>query len=214
MGVDGPGASGKSTLAALLADRLDDFDRPSAERPANTDQIAGNFDLPQLLDQVLRPASAGTIVRYQRYDWDHDRLAEWTELAPGTPLIVEGVHALHPNLAEAYTYRIFCDAPRDLRLRRGLDRDGEEARPLWEDEWMPAEDRYPATHIPQSRAGLVLEGSAPEATEGPSSTVVTHNVTSQHPSCRRLWPRPRTGPQPAPEPAHYPGVPHHFGGNP
>ncbi|MEU9028695.1 uridine kinase [Streptomyces sp. NPDC048383] len=186
VGIDGPGASGKSTLAALLADRLDgaavvhidDFYRPSAERPADTDQIAGNFDLPRLLDQVLRPASAGTIVRYQRYDWDHDRLAEWTELAPGTPLIVEGVHALHPNLAEAYTYRIFCDAPRDLRLRRGLNRDGAEARPLWEDEWMPAEDRYLATHIPQSRADLVLESSAPEATEGPSFTVATHNVTS------------------------------------
>ncbi|MFJ4185192.1 uridine kinase [Kitasatospora sp. NPDC089509] len=183
VGIDGPGASGKSTLATLLAERLDDaavvhiddFYRPSAERPADAGQIAGNFDLSRLLDQVLRPAAAGTTIRYQRYDWDHDRLAEWAELAPGTPLIVEGVHALHPDLSEAYTYRIFCDAPRDVRLRRGLDRDGEEARPLWEDEWMPAEDRYLAAHAPQLRADVVLESSASGAAEEPAYAVVDYN---------------------------------------
>ncbi|MDX2389013.1 MULTISPECIES: uridine kinase [unclassified Streptomyces] len=165
LGIDGPGASGKSTLAALLADRLgpaavvhiDDFHLPSAERRrVDRVAVAAHFDLRRLHEQVLRPAAEGAAVRYQHYDWDQDRLAGWTSLPPGTPLVVEGVHALHADLRHLYTYRVFCDAPRELRLSRGLERDGEEARSLWVDEWMPAEDRYLAAHTPHRHADIVL----------------------------------------------------------
>lgn len=127
VGIDGPGGTGKSTLAALLAAflpgaevvHIDDFYLPSADRHARSEAVAANFDLARLDGQVLRPAVAGARVRYQRYDWDADRLGGWTELPPRTPLIVEGVHALHADLRHAYTHTIHCQAPRDVRLSRG-----------------------------------------------------------------------------------------------
>ncbi|MET9611012.1 uridine kinase [Streptomyces sp. NPDC006512] len=188
LGIDGPGASGKSTLAALLADRLgpaavvhiDDFHLPSAARPATTGQaVAAHFDLRRLHEQVLRPATDGAAVHYQRYDWDQDRLAEWTTLAPATPLVVEGVHALHADLRSAYTFRVFCDAPREVRLSRGLERDGEEARSLWVDEWMPAEDRYLAAHTPHRYADVLLAGSSPARRDRSGTAAPVYTLTSR-----------------------------------
>ncbi|MGW7122379.1 hypothetical protein [Streptomyces sp. NPDC054901] len=85
-----------------------------------------------------------------------DGLAGCTSLPPGTPLLLVAVPALPADLRHLYTYRVFCDAPRELRLSRGLERDGEEARSLWVDEWMPAEDRYLAAHTPHRHADIVL----------------------------------------------------------
>jgi len=109
---------------------------------------------------VLRPGARGRPGRYQRYDWPTDRLAEWIEVPATGVLIAEGVYCLRPTLREYYSYRIFCVAHRATRLRRGLDRDGEVARSRWEDEWMPAEDRYLSTEDPAGAADLVVDTSA------------------------------------------------------
>jgi len=167
VGVDGAGGSGKSTLAELLSVAMpdsvmihvDDFYLPSAQRPEQQDGIADNFDLARLRAEVLEPAKNGSAVRYQRYDWDTDALAEWTAVPAGTPLFVEGVYSTQLTLRDFYTFRIFCDTDREVRLRRGLDRDGEESRSQWVDEWMPAEDRYLGKEAPQSSADLVVNGS-------------------------------------------------------
>lgn len=167
VGVDGPGGAGKSTLAELASRHLlgavvihvDDFYLPSAQRPEQQDGIADNFDLARLRAEVLEPARNGAVVKYQRYDWGTDALADWIEIAAGTPLFVEGVYSTQADLRDFYTFRIFCNTDREVRLRRGLDRDGEESRSQWVDEWMPAEDRYLDKEAPQDAADLVLNGS-------------------------------------------------------
>jgi uridine kinase len=166
VGIDGPGASGKSTLANQLAQSLenaavvqgDDFYLPSGVRPRADAAVGAQFDLDRLLRQVVAPAAAGMEVRYQRYDWDRDALATWISIPPGSTIIVEGIYATEQRLRDHYTFRIFCLADRQLRLRRGLDRDGEGARTQWTDEWMPAEDHYIATQRPDLAAQLVLDG--------------------------------------------------------
>jgi uridine kinase len=173
VGVDGPGASGKSTLAALLAERLpdtlvvhvDDFYRPSAdERPGG---LGADFDLERLERQVLRPAFAGETARYQRYDWESDRLAEWHDIPAGIPLVIEGVYSTRAGVRDLYTYRVYCHAPHELRLSRGLERDGAAAESQWVDEWMPAEDRYTHAERPYHHADLVLDGTGTESADGP-----------------------------------------------
>ena len=57
-------------------------------------------------------------------------------------MVVEGVCALHRTLRDAYAVRVWVEAPYDVRLERGVARDGEAARTTWVDVWMPSEDRY------------------------------------------------------------------------
>jgi uridine kinase len=168
VGIDGPGASGKSTLAGLLADHLahavvvhaDDFYLPTTIRHSREGEAGALFDLPRLAQQLVIPAtSSGLALRYQRYDWDRDSLVEWIDVPPGVPVVVEGVYCLQRQMRAMYTYTVFCRAEAAIRLRRGLARDGEEARAMWVEEWMPAEDRYVVGERPDDFADLVVDSS-------------------------------------------------------
>ena len=167
VGIDGPSASGKSTLAAGLAKVLpeailvegDDFYRPESDSNRSKIEIAGLFDLPRLASQVLIPYTKGRDLHYQRYDWEAGTLGDWATGPSGAPLIVEGIYSTHQTLRDYYDLRIWVTAPRAIRLARGIERDGEGARSKWVDVWMPAEDRYIADQAPQDHAHHVLDGS-------------------------------------------------------
>jgi uridine kinase len=171
VGIDGPGASGKSTFARALAAaateivvvEFDDFYLPSAARRARQDsEIGGDFDWRRLRDQVLAPLARDEPARYQRYDWPGDRLAEWHSVPVGGIVLVEGNYSTRTELAGFYDTTIWIEAPRALRLERGVRRGGENTRERWLTEWMPEEDRYIAAERPADRADLRFDGSAGE----------------------------------------------------
>ena len=177
IGIDGPGGSGKSTLAARLARDLleadlvegDDFFRPQSDPNRSETEVAGLFDLQRLASQVLIPHSKGRDPKYQRYSWESDALGDWVRGSSGATLIVEGVYSTHQALRDFHDLRIWVTSPREVRLSRGLERDGEDARSKWVDVWMPVEDRYIAEQAPQDHAHLVLDGSqaSPSQAEQP-----------------------------------------------
>jgi uridine kinase len=171
VGIDGPGGSGKSTLARELTARLDgsmveadDFYRPEDERKPDR-WIGGEYDWRRLESQLLAPLSEGRPARYQRYDWPRDRLGEWCDLRPDRPVVVEGIYVLREELAGYYDYRVWVEAARDVRLRRGLERDGGQARDRWA-AWMRQEDAYVASHGPRERADWRVDGNGPGRTDG------------------------------------------------
>nr|WP_068603517.1 HNH endonuclease [Paenibacillus swuensis] len=96
-------------------------------------------------------------MRYQRYEWDRDAHAEWITIPQGGIVVVEGVYSLRPELVDYYDLTVWVETPRDLRLQRGLERDGEQALPFWQD-WMAEEDLYMERTHPQERVRLVLAG--------------------------------------------------------
>lgn len=171
VGIDGPGGSGKSTIARAL-ERLapddiivvgmDDFYLPSPDRSrtAGEGAFGAAFDWRRVLVQVLKPLRTGAAARFQRYDWGTDRLAEWRDVPLGGIVVVEGVYSTRSELAQMYDFRIWVTAPPEMRLARGLERDGEDARSLWVDEWMPEEDRYVNQDRPHERAHLVVDGAS------------------------------------------------------
>jgi len=111
VGIDGPGASGKSTLAAQLVAAMgdaylvhsDNFYLPSSRRHEHLGEVGPLFDLPRLAEQVVMPGSAGEALRYQRYDWTQDNLAEWIDVPIGAPIVLEGVFCIAAELRRAYT---------------------------------------------------------------------------------------------------------------
>jgi uridine kinase len=173
VGVDGRAGSGKSTLTGALAGvdpgitvvEVDDFYRPVAERSqqqgtAGPDEVGADIDWRRLRNQVLLPLQRNRGGWYQRYDWEADRLAEWHDVPCGGIVIVEGVYACMKQLAFAYDFRIWVEAPRERRMARGQERDRDNGNwPLWESVWMPAEDAYVAAQDPAASADLLVDGS-------------------------------------------------------
>jgi uridine kinase len=167
--IDSGGGAGKSTLAARLALHLggapivhtDDF--ASAEIPLDW--------WPRLIEQVLAPLAAGQPPRYQRYDWDKRRMAEWIELPAAPPfLILEGVSSIRLAFEPYLAYRIWVETPPAERLRRGLERDGAAAEPQWHS-WMAQEDAYRHREDPLGRANLIVDG-APTLPHDPNTELV------------------------------------------
>ncbi len=170
IGIDGCGGSGKSTFANKLRDKfsrvtivhMDDFYLPSSQimkiHPVSK-PIGADFDWNRVLNQVLEPISQNKEGHYQRYDWDTDSLAEWHTVPIGGIVIIEGVYSIRSELVKKYDFTIWVDCPRELRLSRGLERDGEEARDMWENNWMISEDVYIEDHKPFKRADFIINGT-------------------------------------------------------
>jgi len=152
VGIGGHGASGKSTLARSI---------PGAQI-VGTDEFwdGAEFELSRLRAEVLDPVLRGEPAEYRGFSWELQRpSAEPRLVLPQGVIVIEGVCALHVLFRDAYDLRVWVDAPRELRLARGIARDGEGARALWEQRWMPSEDRYVARDDPVSAAHIVVDGS-------------------------------------------------------
>lgn len=169
IGIDGCGGSGKSTLANKLkmgcSDvtivHMDDFYLPSSQRiNAHPEEkpIGADFDWERMLKEVIEPLSQNKEGCYQRYDWEKDKLSEWHTVPIGGIVVIEGVYSLRNELMEKFDYTIWVDCPRDVRLSRGLMRDGEGAREMWVNNWMVSEDLYVEKHKPLEKAHLVVTG--------------------------------------------------------
>ena len=151
--IDGPGAAGKSSLAAFLARRL-------GAEIVHTDDFASWDDpidwWPRLLEQVLEPLAAGRRARFTPTSWDGLPRADIV-VEPAELVILEGVTSSRAAFRPFLAYSIWVETPRELRLARGLERDGESMRAQWE-AWMALEDRYIDEERPAERADLVLPG--------------------------------------------------------
>ena len=153
--VDGAGGAGKSSFARHLAEALggcaiihtDDF--ASWDNPIDW--------WPDLIERALEPISRGEVARFTPTRWTPDATPEAVETAPAEFLVLEGVSASRQAFRPYLTYAIWIEAGAQARLRRGLERDGEDARSQWE-EWMAEEDAYRERERPDFAADLVIDG--------------------------------------------------------
>lgn len=158
--IDGPTGSGKSTLGEAV--------RTAAPGSTRCDLVHlddlldgwdGLPDVAETLDRdVLAPLRHGRPGRYRRYDWHLGRFAESVVVHPVDLLVVEGVGSGASAYAENITTLVWVDAPADLRLARGVARDGEPVR----DElvaWMAREEDHLRRERGRERADLVVDGA-------------------------------------------------------
>ncbi|MDZ5622157.1 nucleoside/nucleotide kinase family protein [Nocardioides bizhenqiangii] len=162
--IDGPAGSGKTTLAAGVA-ALD----PGA-RVIHMDDLydgwAGLDDVARQLSTLVRPLIVGKPGFYRRYDWHRGEFVETVDVEPPPLLVLEGVGSGRAELGTLITVLVWVSAPRELRRRRGLERDGEELAPQW-DGWMRQEDAHFATQRTAERADIVVDGTG----SGPAELV-------------------------------------------
>ena len=158
VGIDGCGGAGKSTFAARLSSSLDNA------AVIHTDDFASH-DVPidwwpRMLQLVIEPLLRGEPASYRPYDWTTRRIADADiTVQPQVVVIIEGVGATRKAWRDKLALRIWVDCPRDMRLQRGIERDGEELRAFWL-QWMRAEDDYLAAERPYEYADVIVDGLA------------------------------------------------------
>lgn len=153
--IDGPGGAGKSSLARRLADHLGDAPVVHTDDFASWDNPLDWW--PRLVEEVLEPLARNEAARYVRSNWEREEERTWGEVAPSPFVILEGVSAFRQAFRPFLTYSIWIETPREVRLRRGLERDGEDARAQWE-KWMAEEAAYVVREKPRDNADLILPG--------------------------------------------------------
>jgi uridine kinase len=157
--IDGWGGAGKSRLAAELEERL------PAVTVVHTDDFAGprrpGWDWERFAREVLSFLLTDRLARFQRYDWNRDKLGGWQTVPIGGTVIVEGISSSRHELGPVWDLTIWVECSRELRLRRGIERDGEALRWKWETVWMPEEEAYVEAQNPIDRADVIVDGSDP-----------------------------------------------------
>lgn len=153
--VDGPAGAGKTTLAGRLGVALD---APVIHLDDLYEGWSGLDGVFERLDaQVLTPVAEGRAARYQRYDWHAGRFDDWVDVPLTGTLVVEGCGSAPRALGDRAVLVAYVDAPADLRLERGLARDGEAMREQWL-RWMGLEAVHLAREGTRRRADVVVDG--------------------------------------------------------
>jgi uridine kinase len=153
--VDGPAGSGKTTLGEELARQT------GAQLIHGDDLMSGWRGLAAVERQLATLFSAlaeGRAGSYERYDWMQSRYAGQVGVAPAAWLVVEGVGSGAPELAAYTTVLAWVEADDDLRLARGLERDGEELLELYQ-QFMVDERELFTRDRTRERADVLVDGT-------------------------------------------------------
>lgn len=158
LAIDGRCASGKTTLAARLQKELgcgvvhmdDFFLRPEQRTQERYATPGGNVDHERFLQEVLLPLSRGENAVYRPFDCSSMSFGEPTELKCGAVTVIEGSYSCHPDLFPYYHISVFLSLPPQEQMRRIILRDGEDYSKVFQEKWIPLEERYFAQRDLQS----------------------------------------------------------------
>lgn len=161
--IDGKCTSGKTTLAAKLAEsydcnvfHMDDFFlRPEQRTPERFAEVGGNVDYERFSEDVLTPLKAGQSFSYRPFDCSTFTLADPVCVIPKKLNIVEGTYSHHPYFGDPYDLKILLTVDEETQRQRILERSAFLHKRFFE-EWIPMENRYfDVLQIP-SKADIIL----------------------------------------------------------
>lgn len=162
--LDGRCGSGKTTLAAILAERFpesvtlhtDDYYLPPEQRAPGWEHTpCANMDLTRLRAEALEPLRACCVGQYRAYCCGVGAYKAGGPLVPKPLVLVEGSYSLHPSLADLYDLKIFVTCPPEEQARRLLGREGTHYA-AFTSRWIPLEEAYFEQYHVEQGADVVL----------------------------------------------------------
>jgi molybdopterin-guanine dinucleotide biosynthesis protein A len=169
--IDGPSCAGKSILATAVALRSaasivegDDFYRNTlpnlspAQREAMSDAavVDAVIDWQRLRAGALLPLRARQAAAFQPYDWDADdgRLAPPKTIPAADLVIVDGVYAARPELADLVDLAVYLGVDPQVRAQRYAEREDD---PDWRRFWERGEAHYFSVVRPPASFDIQLD---------------------------------------------------------
>lgn len=161
--IDGPCTSGKTTLAAKLAEsydcnvfHMDDFFlRPEQRTPERYGQIGGNVDYERFREEVLTPLMEQKAFSYQPFDCKTFTFSAPVPVKPKQLNIIEGSYSHHPYFRNPYDLKILLSVTPEVQRQRILQRPAFLHQSFFE-QWIPMENRYFAHYISKNSADIIL----------------------------------------------------------
>ena len=161
--IDGKCTSGKTTLAAKLAEiydcnvfHMDDFFlRPEQRTPERFAEVGGNVDYERFKEEVLVPLKAGKPFSYRPFDCSTFTLVEPVCVTPKKLIIVEGTYSHHPYFGDSYDLKILLTVDTETQRKRILQRPAFLHKRFFE-EWIPMENSYLESFEIQKKCDIIL----------------------------------------------------------
>lgn len=162
--IDGRCASGKTTLASVLREKLscevihmDDFFLPPEKRTEERLRTpGGNVDYERFAEEVMKPLKTGQSFAYRPFDCHMQSLKEPVGVDCNRVTVIEGVYACHPTLWENYDLHVFLDVDAKLQMKRILVRNGTEGAERFAQKWIPLEEAYFAAYGIKERCEVTV----------------------------------------------------------
>lgn len=171
--IDGQSGTGKSTLAKLVAEKVngivvnsDDFysggndDRWKECSPQEKVDLV--IDWKKLRYEILEPLIAGKSASWHPLEFLHKKgwvgwKKELVQLEPKSVVILEGAYSARPEFLDMIDLAILIQATDTMRRRQLQEREGEAFMKQWHEIWDEAEEYYFSKISPKSGFDLVIQ---------------------------------------------------------
>jgi uridine kinase len=163
--IDGRSGSGKTELAALL------FARWPEMQLVRLDDVYPGWDGLEAGSRHVAESVLAARPRWRRWDWAADALAEWHDLDPHRPIVVEGCGALSRANRRRADLGVWVELDDVRRKERALSRDGALYEPHW-DRWAAQEERFLHREHSRELADVVVDGSSMETLRAAAESLV------------------------------------------
>ncbi len=162
--IDGQCGSGKTTLTAVLCERLaadavhmDHFYlTPEQRTEERFREPGGNVNYERFAEEVLPHLGKPESFTYRRYDFPTRSFPEICTVRSGQRVIVEGAYSLHPHFGSYADLRVFSSIGPEERKRRILKRNGPEGWENFQKKWIPLEENYLSACRIRKQCDIVL----------------------------------------------------------
>ena len=148
--IDGNCGSGKTTLGNLLAKELnaslfhmdDFFLQPQQRTEERLAKPGGNVDYERFKEEVLDHISDADGVTFRPFSCSKWQLDDAVTIPYHDIVIVEGSYSHHPYFNDIYDIKLFLEISKEEQKKRIVARNGEAVWPMFENKWIPMENRY------------------------------------------------------------------------